>query len=134
MSETDERRRVRVGNRNVLVARHKTKLDDLDTVPVRQPPLPPQDQKEKLVRCVVERGRTVHAATGKKKMLGYDPIDGRQIFGPELTAYAPGQELMLPESEAKRLRAAGFVRDETRYASDTEAAKLPPTPQPPPAA
>ena len=59
------------------------------------------------------------------------PSTGEAVFACEERRFGPGEELDLPSAEAARLRALGFLFDPARYASDAEAAKVPPMTPPP---
>lgn len=70
---------------------------------------------EPLERAVVERGHTLHApVANQKRVVGW--IDGKRVFGPVSQAYGPGQEVLLPRSEVKRLREVGHLIDPNKKA------------------
>jgi hypothetical protein len=59
--------------------------------------------------AIVARGRTVHAPTGQKRVIGYDAVLRTEIYCPFLEMYGPGSEVTLPVTEIARLRALGFL-------------------------
>jgi hypothetical protein len=65
---------------------------------------------EPLERGVVERGHTIHAPlANQRRVVGW--MDGKRVFGPVNKSFGPGQEVLLPRSEVKRLRETGHLID-----------------------
>ncbi|WP_024340989.1 hypothetical protein [Bradyrhizobium japonicum] len=70
---------------------------------------------EKLVRGTVERGRTIRVPNDRDmQIVGTNPETGKPIRAPKIVEYGPGEEVNLPESEIKSLRALGFIVDPAR--------------------
>lgn len=81
-----------------------------------------KEQKEKLARGTVARGRTVAVPhPTKKKVVGSNPETGKPIYGPVMTDHGPGQEVTLPESEIASLRERGFLVDPSKSVIDVQA-------------
>lgn len=69
-----------------------------------------KQQRESKVRVIVRPGRTLHAEhPTETRYLGRHPDTGEQIYGLTPVAFGPGEEVDLPESEARRLRSIGHV-------------------------
>ena len=80
----------------------------------------------KMVRGIVERGRTVCVPRGKK-VIGHLPETNTPVFGPTMVHYTDGHEVSLPEEEMAWLRERGFIVDPNKKApppSDEEGARV----------
>ena len=80
--------------------------DGIRRLPYRPPSGP-------LVSCTVARGRTVEAPIpdGEKIIAGFDTVKGEYTYAVPCQRFGPGETLMLPESEARRILALGFIED-----------------------
>ena len=68
--------------------------------------------REVMERAIVARGRTVIIPDSATRVFtGRDPDTHAELFGQGSREIPPGNEVELPRSEVKRLRALGFLVD-----------------------
>jgi hypothetical protein len=128
MDETDERKTV-IGGRRMRLARRPTVHPD--HVPVRRLPAPMKDDEGK-AKATVARGRTIIAPMPDEfDVIGYESTTGEPVRAQRQRSFGPGETVELSLSEIARLTRLGFLHDPSRYATDEEAAALPPPLQPP---
>jgi hypothetical protein len=78
---------------------------------MRQPVAEPKPQ-QKMVECVVARGRSVATLDPTRMIVaGWDADTGKPIMRASLRTYGPGEQLQLPEDEVIRLRGTGHLHD-----------------------
>jgi hypothetical protein len=77
-----------------------------------QPNQNQNSNREKMVRGVVARGRTIDIcdAGATKQIVGYSP-DGKPMTKLATRTYGPDQEVELPLAEILSLRERGFLTD-----------------------
>jgi len=126
----EDERKTTIGGRQVRFAR-KPWVQHPDHVPVRRTPVLVEDNEPK-AKATVARGRTVHAPIpGAYEAIGFDPTTAEPLRVLRHRAYGPGETIEAPVAEIERLKRLGFLHDPARYATDEEAAALPPQPEPP---
>lgn len=75
------------------------------------------EEKEKLARGIVARGRTVRVPhPTETTVIGVNPETGKPMRGPKVQEFGPGQEVTLPEGEIKSFRALGYLEDPDKVA------------------
>lgn len=84
-------------------------MTDATTIEQKQSAAPP---RSRMVRATVARGRTVVVPDpdSKIEVIGYSER-GEPVSGLATTEYGPGEEVLITEREAKRLRELGYLVD-----------------------